>query len=112
MFNNIILSRYCLYCVGFFSLAPNSMINRTNENISTGFPSGNSNSCIKCLKKSVISCLIHYCINSRMNILNSFWCIGKILDLPAFWWVGFVLSRPKKVYRKLIFIHSVPQIYP
>lgn len=33
------------------------MINKINENINTGLSRGNSNSCIKCLKKSVIRCL-------------------------------------------------------
>jgi hypothetical protein len=40
--------------LGIFNLlsrmGDNRMINRINENMSTGFPSGNSNSCIKCLK--------------------------------------------------------------
>ena len=47
-------------------IGESKIISRIKEKINTGFPSGNSNSWIKCSKKSVIR-FAYYCFNFCLN---------------------------------------------
>ena len=80
---------------GIFNLlsrmGDNRMINKINENISTGLPNGNSNSCIKCLKKSVMS--LYSFIYSVLKLLNSLGTLAKIQALLVFGSAGAVGQR-------------------